>query len=74
MSLSDARMRITSAHKELLAVWWRVEERWSDENSRVFGQRVIGPSETYVRNALSGIEKMEVTLQTLKKDCEIGHR
>jgi hypothetical protein len=74
MSMSDARMRIGSAYKELLAVWRRVEERWSDENARVFRDRVIDPAETSVRNAQGGIEKMEVTLQTLKKDCEIGHR
>jgi hypothetical protein len=74
MSLSDARMRISAAHKDLLITWWRIEGRWDDENARVFARRFIGPSETYVRNALSGIEKMEVTLQTLKKDCEIGHR
>ncbi|MFM7260984.1 MAG: hypothetical protein ACKO3W_10315, partial [bacterium] len=74
MSITDARIRISSAHRDLLAAWWRVEGRWTDQNAAEFGRRVIGPIETSVRNAVGGIEKLESDLHAMKVDCEVRYR
>lgn len=74
MSISDARIRIASAHKDLLAAWWHAEDRWGDQNSTDFARKVMGPIETAVRNAVNGIEKLEVEVQAMRSECELDNR
>lgn len=71
MSIAEARARLQFAHRDLLGVWFRVRDRWRDENAREFGVRVIEPLDTTLRNAANGMEHMEAQLVKLRKDCEI---
>ena len=74
MSLPDARMRILSTHRDLLRVWFSVEEQWRDANAREFKARVMEPTEIMIRNAASGMEQMEAEIAKLRRDCELEGR
>lgn len=74
MSLSDARMRVLTAHRDLLRVWYAVEDQWRDSNAREFKAKVIEPAEAMIRSASSGMEQMEAELSKLRRECEIEGR
>jgi hypothetical protein len=74
MSLPDARMRVLTAHRDLLRVWFSVEEQWRDANAREFKARVMEPAESMIRSAASGMEQMEGEMAKLRRECEIEGR
>jgi len=69
MSLSDAKARMNSAHRDLLNAWHKVEQHWRDDTSRAFKERSIDPIEKQLRAAMSALETMEETLRRVRNEC-----
>jgi hypothetical protein len=69
MSVIDSKGGLSKATKELFARWADVRETWTDAQSREFEKTFLEPLEQDVRSALSALDHLHLTLQSIHSDC-----
>ncbi|MEY5060649.1 MAG: hypothetical protein RIS45_570 [Planctomycetota bacterium] len=72
MSLSDSKARLATAHRDLMAAWYRVSEAWHDDASRAFRERSVEPLDRTLRSAMNALDAMEETLRRVRNECGEG--
>jgi hypothetical protein len=70
MSLLETRGALNDALKELFVRWNDMQDVWHDAQSQEFEKNCLEPLQHTVRSALSAMDQLNVTLQSLKSDCE----
>lgn len=69
MSLSSARAKIGTAHRQLLVDWERTRDSWDDAASQAFARNHVEPLEHAVRSAIGAIEHMAEVLERVRREC-----
>jgi hypothetical protein len=70
MSLSSTRSWVVAVTKELLLKWQETKSYWKDDKSLEFEHRYLQELFVRVDKAVTVIEKLDVLLAKIKKDCE----
>ena len=70
MSLSSTRSRVVAVTKELMLKWQETKSYWKDAKSLEFEHRYLQELFVRVDKAVTVIEKLDVLLAKIKKDCE----
>jgi hypothetical protein len=70
MSLSSTRSRVVAVTKELMLKWQETKSYWKDDKSLEFEHRYLQELFVRVDKAVTVIEKLDVLLAKIKKDCE----
>jgi hypothetical protein len=70
MSIHESRGTLSDATKELFARWNDIQTVWHDAQSQEFEKTYLEPLQLTVRNALKAMEQLNLTLQTIKSDCQ----
>jgi hypothetical protein len=72
MNLEGGRARLYSALKTLQSRWDTTEPHWQDTMKGQFVEQVLTPLQTQAAAALEAIDKMDLVLHQMRRDCE-GH-
>jgi hypothetical protein len=70
MNLSGAKSRLVGVTKELNVRWDETKEHWRDSKSAEFEKRFLTDLFTGVDKSVTVIEKLDVLLARVQKDCE----
>lgn len=70
MNLSATRGRLAAVTRELLLQWQETKNYWKDAKSQEFEHRYIQELAIRVDKAVAVIEKLDVLLNKVRKDCE----
>ena len=70
MSLSSTRSRVVAVTKELMLKWQETKSYWKDDKSLEFEHSYLQELFVRVDKAVTVIEKLDVLLAKIKKDCE----
>lgn len=69
MSMSDTRLQLSGAHKDLLTAWAQVRESWRDDVALAFYERSIEPIDRALHNASNALEQMDEILRAIRSEC-----
>jgi len=69
MSVQGSKATIQLAVKEVRTKWSRTREEWSDSVSRSLETNVVDSLEDRARMAILALEKMQETLQRMRREC-----
>jgi hypothetical protein len=70
MSLSGGRDLLSGALKTLRGHWENTEPHWQDAMKAQFVEQILTPLEDQCGAALQAIDRMDVLLQQMRRDCE----
>ncbi len=70
MSLSGGRDLLSGALKTLQGHWQLTEPLWQDAMRLQFVEQMLTPLEDQTVAALQAIDRMDVLLQQMRRDCE----
>jgi hypothetical protein len=70
MNLGATRSRLAAVTQELSLKWRETKNYWKDARSLEFEHRYIEELAIRVDKAVTVIEKLDVLLTKVKKDCE----
>ncbi|MFZ9689994.1 MAG: hypothetical protein ACO3DS_09190 [Phycisphaerales bacterium] len=69
MSVQGSKATIQLAVKDVRAKWGRTREEWNDSVSRALEANVVDSLEDRARMAVLALEKMQETLQRMRREC-----
>jgi len=69
MSVQGSKATIQLAVKEVRTKWSRTREEWNDSVSRSLEANVVDSLEDRARMAILALEKMQETLQRMRREC-----
>ena len=69
MSVQGSKATIQLAVKEVRAKWSRTRDEWNDSVSRSLEVTVVDSLEDRARMAILALEKMQETLQRMRREC-----
>jgi hypothetical protein len=67
---SSERNQLLALTKDLLQSWESARTVWKDEKAASFEQIYLKELEPSVNRAIHGMEKLNVLLEKVRKDCE----
>ncbi len=70
MSLQGGRDLLSGAVKTLLGHWDHTAPYWGDTASVQFVEHVLTPLQEHLGAALRAVDRMNVILQQMRRDCE----
>jgi hypothetical protein len=70
MSLQGGRDLLSGAAKTLLGHWDHTAPHWQDAASAEFVEHVLTPLQDYLAAALRAVDRMNVILQQMRRDCD----
>ncbi|MAJ46569.1 MAG: hypothetical protein CBC35_04600 [Planctomycetes bacterium TMED75] len=73
MSVSTAKVKLTSVIRDLRVRWDQATDHWNDSASAAFEKEVITPFEIEVRSSIKAMETMSEVMISLRKDCADDH-
>jgi len=69
VSVQGSKATIQLAVKEVRTKWSRTREEWNDSVSRSLEVNVVDSLEDRARMAILALEKMQETLQRMRREC-----
>ena len=69
MSVVTAKVKLTSALRELRVRWDETTDQWKDSASASFEADYIAPFELEVRSSIKAMETMAEVMIAVRKDC-----
>ena len=69
MSVQGSKVTIQLTVKEVRTKWSRTRDEWNDSVSRSLEVNVVDSLEDRGRMAILAIEKMQETLQRMRREC-----
>jgi hypothetical protein len=73
MSLDGGRDHLAGLLKTLLSYWDHASPYWQDTMKVQFLDQVLTPLEEQTAVALQAIDRMDVILRQMRRDCEGSH-
>ena len=70
MSLQGGRDLLSGSMKTLLGHWDHTEPYWRDAAGADFVEHILTPLQDRMAAALQAVDRMEVVLQQMRRDCE----
>ena len=70
MSLNASKSRLSALTKDLNAKWRSTRESWRDQRALEFEKQYMDELLSSVSTALNQIDKLEQTLNHIRRDCE----
>ena len=70
MNLSGTKSRLAGVTKELSLRWTETKYSWRDAKSQEFQHRYLEELFAQVDRSLTALEKLDVLLDKVRKDCE----
>ncbi len=69
MSVATAKVKLTSASRDLRIRWTEATQKWNDPASRAIEKNHLIPFETKVRSALNALDTIQDVLRMMQRDC-----
>ena len=69
MSLTNGRVRLQHAIKQLKVRWEIVKEHWHDEASRKFEEDYMDPIDPEIIASIQAIDRLDEIFARAKRDC-----
>jgi hypothetical protein len=69
MSVATAKVKLTTATRDLRIRWTEATQKWNDAASRSIEKNHLEPFEARVRSALNALDTMQDTLRIMQRDC-----
>lgn len=73
MSLDAGRSQLYSALKTLQGRWDHTEPHWQDAMKLQFVEQILTPLQDQTAAVLQAIDKMDLLLHRMRRDCEGSH-
>ena len=70
MSLNASKSRLSALTKDLNAKWRSTRDSWRDQRALEFEKQYMDELLSSVSTALNQIDKLEQTLNHIRRDCE----
>ena len=73
MSVETAKVKLTSAIRDLRVRWDETTDQWKDSASASFEKDFVTPFELEARSAIKAMETMAEVMIAVRKDCMDEH-
>ena len=69
MSVATAKVKLTTASRDLRIRWDEATQKWNDPASRAIEKNHLQPFEARVRSALNALDTIQDVLRIMQRDC-----
>ncbi len=69
MSGATAKVKLTSACRDLRIKWSEATQKWNDSASRTFEKNHIRQFEQHTRSAVNALDTMRELMQAMEREC-----
>ena len=70
MSVATAKVKLTSATRDLRIKWAEATQKWNDHASQSIEKNHLEPFETRVRSAINALDTMQDVLSIMHRECD----
>lgn len=69
MSVATAKVKLTSACRDMRIKWSEATQKWNDAASRTFEKNHIQPFEHQTRSAINALDTIRDMMLMMEKEC-----
>ncbi len=69
MSVSTAKVKLTTANRDLRIKWAEATQKWNDPASRAIEKNHLEPFEARLRSAINALDTMQDVLRIMHREC-----
>ena len=69
MSVATAKVKLTTANRDLRIKWAEATQKWNDPASRAIEKNHLEPFEARLRSAINALDTMQDVLRIMHREC-----